>query len=148
MPCVLVPPLNFGREVSLDPPGEVGCYYPWGQGAVSCHRGLDRRPDMVHVSHLSYIVSDRGIFREVGGFLGQLICLLIAMDTCMGPHLGQSGGGASKDSGQKVFSNGLKDLLVGTFLDRVGVMDKSPNEMETTKAISVDGDGVCWRCSC
>ena len=66
----------------------------------------------------------------------------------MGPHLGQSGGGATKDSGQEVFSNGLKDMLVGTFLDRVGVMDKSPNEMETTKAISVDGYGGCSGCSC
>lgn len=142
-PCV-----DFGGGGSLDPPGEVGCCYPRGQGAVSCHQMQDRWPDMVHVSHLSYIVRDRGIFREVGGFLGQLICLLIAMDTCMGPHLGQSGGGATKDSGQEVFSNGLKDMLVGTFLDRVGVMDKSPNEMETTKAISVDGYGGCSGCSC
>jgi len=47
-----------------------------------------------------------------------------------------------------VFSNGLMELLVGTFLDRVEVMDKSPNEMETTKAISVDGDGGCCGCSC
>eukprot|EP00798_Chlamydomonas_sp_ICE-L_P018815 gene18815-biopygen27719 len=33
------------------------------------------------------------------------------MDTCMGPQLGQSGGVATKDSGQEVFYDAIKELL-------------------------------------